>query len=42
MNSFEKIGKKSKNDFFGHFGLILAMFPTSQQYDFDEITPKGP
>ena len=33
---FEKIEKKSKNDcFLAIFGLILAMFLTSQPYDFD-------
>ena len=40
---FEKIEKKMKNDcFLAIFGLILAMFLTSQQYKFDEITHKGP
>ena len=35
--------KKSKNGcFLAIFGLILAMFLTSQQYEFDEITHKGP
>ena len=32
---FEKIEKKSKNDFLAIFGLILAMFLTSQPYDLD-------
>ena len=33
---FEKIEKKSKNGcFLAIFGLILAMLPTSQSYDFD-------
>ena len=27
--------------FFGHFGLILAMFLTSQPYDFDAIAHIG-
>ena len=35
---FEKIEKKSKNEcFLAIFGLILAMFLTSQPYDFDAI-----
>ena len=39
---FEKIQKKSKNDcFLSIFGLILAMFPTSQSHDFDAIVPIG-
>ena len=39
---FEKIGNKSKNDFsLAIFGLILAMFLTSQPYDFDAIAPIG-
>ena len=39
---FVRKSKKSKNDFFGHFGLNLAMFLTSQPYDFNEIAHKGP
>ena len=39
---FEKIEKKSKNEcFFAIFGLILAMFLTSQPYDFDAIEHIG-
>ena len=39
---FEKIEKKSKNDgFLAIFGLILAMFLTSQPYDFDAIAHIG-
>ena len=38
LTVFEKIEKKSKNEcFLGIFGLILAMFLTSQPYDFDAI-----
>ena len=34
--------RKSKNDcFFAIFGLILAMFLTSQPYDFDAIAHIG-
>ena len=40
---FEKIEKKSKNDcFLAIFGLIFAMFITSQPYEFNEIAHKGP
>ena len=40
---FAKIKKKSKNGcFLPIFWLILAMFLTPQQYEFDEITHKGP
>ena len=36
MGSFRENRKKSKNGcFLAIFGLILAMFLTSQQYDFD-------
>ena len=39
---FEKIEKKSKNDcFLAIFGLILAMFLTSQPYDFDGFAQAG-
>ena len=39
---FEKIEKKSKIDcFLAIFGLILAMFLTSQPYDFDSIAHIG-
>ena len=39
---FEKIEKKSKNEcFLVIFGLILAMFLTSQPYDFDAIAYIG-
>ena len=38
----EKIEKKSKNDcFLAISGLILAMFLTSQPYDFDAIAHIG-
>ena len=40
---FAKIKKSRKiTVFLANFGLILAMFLTSQQYEFDEITHKGP
>ena len=43
MDSLCKNQKKSKNGcFLAIFGLILAMFLTSQQYEFDETTHKGP
>ena len=43
MDSFCKNQKKWKNGcFLDIFGLHLAMFLTSQQYEFDEITHKGP
>ena len=38
MDSFCENQKKSKND---RFGLILAMFLTSQPYDFDAIAHIG-
>ena len=39
---FEKIEKKSKKGcFLANFGLILAMFLTSQSYDFDAIAHIG-
>ena len=39
---FEKIEKKSKNDcFLAIYGLILAMFLTSQTYNFDAIAHIG-
>ena len=39
---FEKIEKKTKNDcFLAIFGLILAMFLTSQPYDFDAFAHAG-
>ena len=39
---FEKIEKESKNDgFLAIFGPILAMFLTSQKYDFDAIAHIG-
>ena len=46
--SFESYGqflRKSKVEkwlFLAIFGLILAMFLTSQSYEFDEIAHKGP
>ena len=43
MDSFWENRKKSKNDcFLAIFGLILAMFLTSQPYEFNEIAHKGP
>ena len=39
---FENIEKVQKLPFFGHFVLILAMFPRYQQYDFDVIVNIGP
>ena len=41
MNSFRENQKKLKNGFFAHFGLILAMFLTSQPYEFNKIAHKG-
>ena len=39
---FEKIEKKSENGcFLAIFGLILAMFLTSQPYDFNAIAHMG-
>ena len=39
---FEKIEKKSKNDcFLAIFGLTLAVFLTSQPYDFNAIAHIG-
>ena len=38
---FEKIEKNRKMTSFGHFGLILAMFLTSQPYDLDAIAHIG-
>ena len=39
---FETIEKKLENDcFLAVFGLILAMFLTSQPYNFDAIAHKG-
>ena len=38
---FEKIEKKSNYCFLAIFGLILAMFLTSQPYDFDAIAHIG-
>ena len=39
---FEKIEKKSKNEYFmAIFGLILTMFLTSQSYDFDAFAHAG-
>ena len=38
---FEKIKKNGKMTFLAIFGLILAMFLTSQQYDFDAIAHIG-
>ena len=38
---FEKSEKVEKWLFFGLFGLILAMFLTSQPYDFDAIAHIG-
>ena len=42
MDSFCKNQKSKKMGFSAICGLILAMFLTSQQYDFDEITHEGP
>ena len=39
---WENRKKNRKMTFLAIFGLILDMFLTSQQYDFHEITPKGP
>ena len=39
MDSFWENRKKSKNGFLAIFGLILAMFLTSQPYDFDAFQP---
>ena len=39
---FAKMKKVGKWLFFGFFGVILAMFLTFQQYEFDEITHNGP
>ena len=42
LTVFEKIEKKSKNYcFLAIFGLTLAMFLTSQPYDFDAIAHIG-
>ena len=42
MDSFWENRKKSKNGcFLAIFGLILAMFLTSQPYDFDAIAYIG-
>ena len=42
MNRFWENQKKSKNDsFLAIFGLILAMFLTSQPYDYDAIAYIG-
>ena len=39
---FVEIEKKAQNGcFFGHFGLILAMFITTQSYDFDIFAHAG-
>ena len=38
---FAKIKKSRKMAVFGPFGLILAMFLTSQRFKFDEIIRKG-
>ena len=43
MDSFCENQKKSKNGcFLGIFGLILAMFLTSQPCEFNEIAREGP
>ena len=42
MNSFRENKKSQKRLFLAIFGLILAMFPTSQLYEFIEIAHKGP
>ena len=39
---YAKIKKSRKWLFLAVFGLSLAMFLTSQQYEFDEIVHKGP
>ena len=39
---FVKIKSRKMTVFVAIFGLILAMFLTSQKYEFDEITHKGP
>ena len=42
MDSFWENRKKSKTGYFlAIFGLILAMFLTSQPYDFDAIPHMG-
>ena len=42
MDSFWENRKKLKNDcFLAIFGLILALFITSQPYDFDAIAQIG-
>ena len=38
---FEKMEKNPKMAFLAIFGLILAMFRTSQPYDFDAFTHAG-
>ena len=43
FESYEQFVKKSKNDcFLAILGLNLAMFLTSQPYEFNEIAHKGP
>ena len=43
FESYEQFVKKSNNDcFLAIFGLNLAMFLTSQPYEFNEIAHKGP
>ena len=39
---FAKIEKSRKMGFLATFGLILAMFLTSQPYEFDKIAHKRP
>ena len=41
MDSLCKNQKYEKCLFFGHFGLILAMFLTFQSYDFDAFEHTG-
>ena len=45
LESYGQFLRKSKKVekwlFFGHFGLILAMFLTSQPYDFDAFAHAG-
>ena len=40
-NRMKKSKKVQKWQFFGHFGLILAMFLRSQSYDIDAIAHAG-
>ena len=42
LTVFAKIKKSRKGCFLAIFGLNLAMFLTSQPYEFKEIAHKGP